>query len=96
MCTALNIIQDVKTSDFSRLVNVYVCGSFFFSFFFLLETAATNRSLHDRGTNKLCSYHTRRLRGHGSGTGIGSFFVVFFSFLSTEYSPNGTQLTYAS
>lgn len=43
------------------------------------ETAATDRSLHDRGANKLCSYHTCRLGGHGPGTGISRFlFVLFF------------------
>lgn len=48
------------------------------------ETAATDRSLHDWGTNELCSYHTCRLRGHGPGIGISKFFLSFFLF--PEYS----------
>lgn len=37
------------------------------------ETAATDRSLHDRRANKLCSHHTCRLGGHGPGISLGRF-----------------------
>lgn len=40
------------------------------------ETTATDRPLHDRGANQLCSHHTRRLRGHGPGPCFSKFSFV--------------------
>lgn len=48
------------------------------------ETAAADRSLHDRGANKLCSHHTRRIRGHGPGIGIGMFWSSFLNIQPAE------------
>lgn len=48
------------------------------------ETAATDRSLHDRGANKLCSHHTCRLGGHGPGIGISKFYVLFSEYSESQ------------
>lgn len=40
------------------------------------ETTTTDRSLHDRRADKLCSHHTRRLWRHGHGLAIGGFIFV--------------------
>lgn len=52
----------------------------------ITEEAATNRSLHDRGAHKLCSHHTRGLRGHGHGTGVGMYRPI----LTLEYAERVT------
>lgn len=59
---------------------------FFLPVFFLIsETATTDRSLHDRRADKLCSHHTRRLWRHGHGPAIGGCIsiLVIYLFYST-------------
>lgn len=44
-----------------------------------VEEKATDRSLHDRGANQLCSHHARWIGGHGPG--VSEFFWCFFFVL---------------